>query len=208
MQRMSRYNGEQVLVVPREAFEAVGAFNGVRLNPQDYLAAFLQPGVARYLDRDIAEDSPQFKQIIAYAIFCYQGRVLAYARTNKGGEARLHDKMSLGIGGHINPVDGLAENLSTYLAGVEREIREEISFSGNATQELYAVINDDTNEVGSVHLGIVHRFELDSDEVSPLEKKLTDMRFCTLEELAGPLYDRLETWSAICVDALKQEPKC
>ncbi|MDO5472477.1 MAG: NUDIX domain-containing protein [Akkermansia sp.] len=201
---MSRYNGEQVLVVPREAFEAIGAFNGVRLNPQDYLTAFLKPGVARYMDRDIAEESPQFKQIIAYAIFCCNGKVLAYARTKKGGETRLHDKMSLGIGGHINPIDGLAENLSTYLAGVEREIREEISFSGTATQQLYAVINDDTNEVGSVHLGIVHRFELDSEEVIPLEKKLTDLRFCSLEELAGPLYERLETWSAICVDALRQ----
>lgn len=201
---MSRYNGEQVLVVPREAFEAIGAFNGVRLNPQDYLTAFLKPGVARYMDRDIAEESQQFKQIIAYAIFCCNGKVLAYARTKKGGETRLHDKMSLGIGGHINPIDGLAENLSTYLAGVEREIREEISFSGTATQQLYAVINDDTNEVGSVHLGIVHRFELDSEEVIPLEKKLTDLRFCSLEELAGPLYERLETWSAICVDALRQ----
>jgi predicted NUDIX family phosphoesterase len=200
---MSRYNGEQVLVVPREVFEAVGAFNGVRLNAQDYLSAFFKNGVAQYLDRDIAEESPQWKQIIAYAIFCYQGKVLAYARTAKGGETRLHDKWSLGIGGHINPVDGLADSIDTYLAGVEREIREEISFSGNATQQLYAVINDDTNEVGSVHLGIVHRFELDSDEVAPLEKKLTDMRFCTLEELAGPLYERLETWSAICVDALK-----
>jgi predicted NUDIX family phosphoesterase len=89
------------------------------------------------------------------------------------------------------------------LAGVEREIREEISFSGNATQQLYAVINDDTNEVGSVHLGIVHKFELDSDEVVPLEKKLANLKFCTLEELSGPLYDKLETWSAICVDALK-----
>ena len=131
--------------------------------------------------------------------------MLAYARTAKGGETRLHDKWSLGIGGHINPVDGLADNIDTYLAGVEREIREEISFSGTATQKLYAVINDDTNEVGSVHLGIVHRFELDNEEVVPLEKKLANLKFCTLEELAGPLYDKLETWSAICVDALKGE---
>lgn len=202
---MSKYDGEQVLVVPREAFEAVGAFNGVRMNPQEYLAAFMQPGVARYMDRELAEESPQFKQIIAYAIFCHQGRVLAYARTSKGGEARLHDKMSLGIGGHINPVDGLADNVETYLAGVEREIREEIAFSGEAKQELYAVINDDTNEVGSVHFGVVHRFELDNPEVKPLEKKLSSMEFRTLDELAGPLYERLETWSAICVDALKAE---
>ncbi len=202
---MSKYDGEQVLVVPRAAFEAVGAFNGVRMNPQEYLTAFMQPGVARYIDRELAEESPQYKQIIAYAIFCYQGKVLAYARTSKGGEARLHDKMSLGIGGHINPVDGLADNVETYLAGVEREIREEISFSGEAKQELYAVINDDTNEVGSVHFGVVHRFELDNPDVKPLEKKLASMAFHSLDELAGPLYERLETWSAICVDALKAQ---
>ena len=59
---MSRYNGEQVLVVPRTAFEAVGAFNGVRLNAQEYLSAFFKDGVAHYLDRDIAEDSPQFSK--------------------------------------------------------------------------------------------------------------------------------------------------
>lgn len=202
---MSRYNGEQVLVVPREAFETVGAFNGVRLNPQDYLNAFLKPGVAHFMDRELAEQSPQFKQIIAYAIFCHGGRVLAYSRTAKGNETRLHDKWSLGIGGHINPIDGLADNLNTYLAGVEREIREEITFSGAAQQQLYAVINDDTNEVGSVHLGIVHRFDLDSEEVSANEKALANLGFRDLEELAGPLYDKLETWSAICVDALQQQ---
>lgn len=202
---MSRYNGEQVLVVPREAFEAVGAFHGVRKNPEDYLRAFLKPGIARYMDRDLAEDSPAFKQIIAYAIFRHAGRILAYARTPKGGEARLHNKMSMGIGGHINPVDGLTDSLSTYLAGMEREIREEITFSGTATQRLYAVINDDSNEVGSVHLGIVHLFELDSAEVAPNEKALAELGWHSLEELAGPLYERLETWSAICVDALKAE---
>lgn len=202
---MSRYNGEQVLVVPREIFEQVGAFNGVRLNPQDYLSAFLKPGIARFIDREIAEQSPQYKQIIAYAIFCHDGRVLSYARTSKGNEARLHDKYSLGIGGHINPVDGIADSLSTYLSGVEREIREEIRFSGRATQQLFAVINDDTNEVGSVHLGIVHRFELDSDEVAPNEKTLDRLAFRSLDELGGELYDKLESWSAICVDALRRE---
>ena len=202
---MSRYNGEQVLVVPREAFESVGAFQGVQMNPESYLSAFLQPGVARYMDRDVAENSPQYKQIIAYAIFRRAGRILAYARTSKGGESRLHHKMSLGIGGHINPVDGLTDSISTYLAGMEREIREEITFSGTATQRLYAVINDDSNEVGSVHLGMVHLFELDTEEVAPNEKALAELGFHSLEELAGPLYERLETWSAICVDALRAE---
>lgn len=200
---MSKYNGEQVLVVPRAAFEAVGAFNGVRLNPQDYLNAFLKPSVAHYMDREAAENDPSFKQLITYAIFTHEGRVLAYSRTSKSGESRLHDKWSLGIGGHINPIDGLTADLSTYLAGMEREIREEITFSGNAVQQLYAVINDDTNEVGSVHLGIVHRFDLDSEDVRSNEKALANLGFRSMEELSGELYPKLETWSAICVDALK-----
>lgn len=202
---MSRYNGEQVLVVPREAFEAVGAFNGINLAPRAYLSAFLRPGTARYMDRDAAEISPQFKQLITYAIFTHEGRILAYARTNKSGESRLHDKWSLGIGGHINPIDGLTSSIDTYLAGMEREIREEITFSGNATQKLYALINDDTNEVGSVHLGIVHRFEVDTEDVRSNEKALDRLGFRTLAELSGELYPKLETWSAICVDALKAE---
>lgn len=192
-------------MVPRAAYEAVGAFHGVRRNPQDYLAAFLRPGVARYMDRDMAEEDPQFKQIITYAIFRHQGRILAYARTPKGGESRLHHKMSLGIGGHINPIDGLTDSLETYLAGMEREIREEIRFSGTATQKIYAIINDDTNDVGSVHLGVVHLFELDHEDVTSNEKKLAELAFHELDELAGPLYERLETWSAICVEALKAD---
>lgn len=202
---MSTHEGEQVLVVPREAFNAVGAFNGVRRNPQDYLEAFLKPGVARYMDRALAEKSPQFKQLIGYTIFCHRGRILAYSRTAKGTETRLHDKWSLGIGGHINPIDGLTDSIHTYLTGMEREIREEISIPAAVGQELYAVINDDTDEVGSVHLGIVHRFELESEEVAPNEKKLDNLGFHSLEELAGELYPKLESWSAICVDALRAD---
>lgn len=194
-----------MLVVPREAFNAVGAFNGVRRNPQDYLEAFLKPGVARYMDRALAEKSPQFKQLIGYAIFCHRGRILAYSRTAKGTETRLHDKWSLGIGGHINPIDGLTDSIHTYLTGMEREIREEISIPAAVGQELYAVINDDTDEVGSVHLGIVHRFELESEEVAPNEKKLDNLGFHSLEELVGDLYPKLESWSAICVDALRAD---
>ena len=196
-----------MLVVPRAAFEEVGAFNGFRRNLQDYLSAFLKPGVARYMDRDAAEGDPNFKQMVVYAIFRHGERFLTYARTKKGGEARLHDKLSMGVGGHINPVDGLTDSIHTYLAGMEREIREEITFSGTATQQLYAIINDDTNEVGRVHLGIVHLFDLDGEQVTSNEKALDGLGFHTLDELKGDLYERLETWSVICVDALSKDCK-
>ena len=102
---MSRYHGEQVLVVPRAAFEEAGYFQGHREGGDHYLNAFMKPGVASFMDREAAENDPSHKQIIAYAIFCHQGRILHYTRGGSGGEARLHDKGSIGIGGHINPVD-------------------------------------------------------------------------------------------------------
>lgn len=200
---MSKYNGEQVLVVPRAIFERVGAFQGVAENPEDYLGAFLQGGHAQFMDRDEAENDPSFKQLIAYALFCHKGRVLAYTRGGSGGEARLHDKVSIGIGGHINPVDGLADNLETYMAGVEREIREEITFGGSAKQRLVAVINDDGNAVGSVHLGIVHRFDLETDDVFANEAALANLRFMTPAQLRES-FDRLETWSQLCLGVLEE----
>lgn len=200
---MSKYNGEQVLVVPRAVFEQVGAFQGVTRNPEEYLAAFLQGGNARFMDRAEAENDPSFKQLIAYALFCHNGRVLAYTRGGSGGEARLHDKISIGIGGHINPVDGLADSLETYMAGVEREIREEISFDGGVRQKLVAVINDDSNAVGSVHLGMVHRFDLETGRVAANEAALANLQFMTPAELRAS-FDRLETWSQLCLGALEE----
>ncbi len=200
---MSDYDGEEVLVVPREVFDTVGDFQGVSLDVDRYLSYFLQEKRARFIDRDLAEQSPEYKQLIAYAIFRFEGKILAYARTKKGGESRLHDKLSVGIGGHINPVDGIAESMETYLAGVEREIREELSFDGASKQQLLALINDDSNEVGRVHLGVVHLFELSTDRVSPNEAALAEMSFYSLEDLNGDLYDRLESWSQICVRALQ-----
>ena len=159
---MSRYNGEQVLVVPRATFEEAGYFQGHREGGDHYLNAFMKPGVSSFMDREAAENDPSHKQIIAYAIFCHQGRILHYTRGGSGGEARLHDKGSIGIGGHINPVDRQSghDDVSTYLAGVEREIREELVIDGSCTQRVLGVINDDSNDVGAVHLGIVHLLSL------------------------------------------------
>lgn len=204
---MSRYHGEQVLVVPRAAFEEAGYFQGHREGGDHYLNAFMKPGVASFMDREAAENDPSHKQIIAYAIFCHQGRILHYMRGGSGGEARLHDKGSIGIGGHINPVDRQSghDDVSTYLAGVEREIREELVIDGNCTQRVLGVINDDTNDVGAVHLGIVHLFELDTDRVRANEAALANLRFVSPEELSGEMFEKLETWSQLALELFKNK---
>jgi predicted NUDIX family phosphoesterase len=103
-------------------------------------------------------------------------RYLHYTRGKSGGESRLHAQGSVGIGGHINPVDERADPLGrkTYLAGVEREIEEELKIDGSHTNRIVALLNDDSNEVGAVHLGVVHIFDLDTDKVSSGEDALAN----------------------------------
>lgn len=194
---------EHILVIKRSLFDQIGAFQGFQPDAKRYLDVILAKGNNFFMARPDAETDPTHKQIIPYSIFHHQGRYLVYARGGKGGEKRLHAKRSLGIGGHINPHDEREDSLAstTYVNGVEREIEEELSISGTHTQRVIGLINDDSNEVGQVHLGVVHLFELASDAVQSNEEAIQDIRFFMLEELML-IKDGLETWSQICLDHL------
>jgi predicted NUDIX family phosphoesterase len=202
---MSKYDGEEILVVPRSLFEELGAFQGFTTDTERYIPALLDPSNNFFMDRGEAEEDPGHKQIIPYALFRYEDRLLHYVRGKSGGESRLHALGSLGIGGHINPVDAREDHLghATYMAGVEREIEEELILSSKPKQRVVALINDDSNPVGQVHLGVVHLFELEDEDVSAREDALAELQFQTIEDLRGSLYDSLESWSQFCVDALE-----
>lgn len=195
---------EHVLVIPRALFDELGAFQGFQPDAPRYLNAILAPNSNFFLPRPEAELDPTHKQIIPYSIFHHQGRYLVYTRGGKSGEKRLHAKQSIGIGGHINPVDERENSLAetTYFNGVEREITEELVLKGQHTQRVIGLINDDSNEVGQVHLGVVHLFDLDNDDVISNEDAIQDLHFATLDELAAAA-DNLETWSSICVKHLQ-----
>jgi predicted NUDIX family phosphoesterase len=203
---MSKYNGEEILVVPRGVFDELGAFQGIATNVDHYMPSLLDPKNNFFMDRAAAEDDPTHKQLIPYSIFRHDGRYLHYVRGKSGGESRLHALGSMGIGGHINPVDTREDHLgmATYMAGVTREIEEELVLTGEHPHRIVALLNDDTNPVGQVHLGVVHLFELSSSEVSAREDALADLSFKSLEELRGPLYENLESWTRFCVDALDE----
>jgi predicted NUDIX family phosphoesterase len=197
---------EQVLVVERKIFEIAGAFNGFAMDTQKYLDKLFVRGIPRFIPRPQAEKDPSFKQIIPYVIMTCQGKYLSYVRGKKAGETRLVAKRSIGIGGHINPVDWTlfsAEPYKTYLEAVEREVAEEVSVEANHTDKIIALLNDDSNEVGQVHLGIVHLWTLDVPKVSRKEQMITQMDFMTLTELRE-VRDAMETWSQICLDGLSK----
>jgi predicted NUDIX family phosphoesterase len=196
---------EHILVVPRALLDSLGAFQGLCLQPDAYLHALLDPANNFFLPRGPAELDPSHKQIIPYCIFHHRGKILQYVRGKKGGEARLHAQASVGIGGHVNREDAGAEHLgeNTYLQGVAREIEEEVTFKGGFRQRVVGLLNDDSNPVGQVHLGVVHWVDLEADEpdLQPNEAPILDAAFRTPDELQA-MHDRLETWSRFCLPAL------
>ncbi len=202
---MSKYAGEEVLVVTRSLMEGLGKFQGLKAEGvDDAVAVLLSENNHFFMDRAAAEEDPTHKQLIPYCIFKCGDRVLHYTRGKAGGENRLHAKISVGVGGHINPVD-MGEGrkgAAAYYAAVQREIDEELDIAGDYEMRIIGLLNDDSNPVGQVHLGVVHLVELENDQVSSREDALTDLSWATLSELNGALHERLETWSQLCVEHL------
>lgn len=199
---------EQVLVIERKVLEKVGSFNGLVFDVDRYLCKIFAPGVPRFIPRSKAEKDPSYKQLIPYVIMSNSGRYLTYVRGKRAGETRLVAKRSIGIGGHINPVDNEVPLFDTdfrkmYEIAVEREVAEEVSVEANHTDRIVALLNDDSTEVGSVHLGVVHYWLLDAPKVNRREQMITQMSFMTPAEL-HQLRDSMETWSQLCLSQLSR----
>ena len=198
---------EQVLVFERKVLEEAGVFHGLAFDVDRYLKRLFAPGVLRFMPRSQAEADPAYKQLIPYVIMAHDGKFLSYVRGKRAGEARLVGNRSIGIGGHINPADEVPlfdmDFREVYLAAVEREVAEEVDIDVGHTDRIVALLNDDSNEVGSVHLGLVHYWRLDSEKVEKREQMITQMGFMSTDELEQER-DSLETWSQLCLDKLDE----
>jgi len=199
---MSNPPNENVLVVKRELFDELGSFQGLNFEPEKYLKAILSRGNNSFIPRPEAETNPVYKQVIPYALLAFEKTVLHYVRGKKAGEQRLVAKGSIGIGGHMNETDEslFAMDEQAYRAGVEREVNEEINIGTPFEDRIVALLNDDSTDVGRVHLGIVHIFKLKEPRVQKREAMITGLTFLTKKELIARR-ESLETWSQICVDA-------
>jgi predicted NUDIX family phosphoesterase len=196
---------EDVLVIRRSLLDQLGSFQGLNFEPRKYLDAILLRGNNFFLRRDQAEKDPTHKQIIPYVLLTDGDRVLFYVRGKKAGEQRLVAKGSIGIGGHMNESDEslFALDEAAYRAGVEREVGEEIAINTKFEDRIVALLNDDSTEVGRVHLGVVHVFKLAEPNVEKREAMITNVAFLNQNELMTR-HDSLETWSQICLDSLER----
>lgn len=196
---------EQVLVIRRRVFDELGAFHGLNFEIASYLERFWAGGDMLFMPRPQAEQDPAYKQLIPYVIFACQGRYLCYVRGKRAGETRLTARASIGIGGHINPADSqplLGGFRAAYLNAVEREVAEEVTVRAAHADRIVAMLNDDTNEVGAVHLGIVHCWRLEQPAVEKREQMITNLAFLAPDELRA-MRGRMESWSQLCLDRIE-----
>ena len=203
---MSDVQTEQVLVVPTELFHRLGHFQGFSADVERYLKELLVAEHTRFLPRHLAEQDPSHKQLIPYVIFRHldsQGRdlVFQYTRGKGQGEGRLHSKRSVGIGGHISQDDVSEQSIHPYHDGMRRELEEEVSIETPYTEHCVGLINDDETDVGRVHLGVVHVFDVERPQIEPRESDIADSGFKPVAELLADL-SGFETWSQICLRAL------
>jgi len=203
---MSLVHTEHVLVVPTELFHRLGYFQGFSHESERYLGELLSPQNTSYRPRGEMEENPGFKQLIPYSIFRHRdaaGReqLFQYTRGKGMGESRLHSKRSVGIGGHICIDDDAVPNSRPYEEGMRRELAEEVIVNTPYRAQMVGMINDDLTPVGSVHLGVVHIFDVETPSVEPREADILDSGFRPVDELLTQL-DQFESWSQICLKAL------
>ena len=186
---------ERVLVIPRTAVPDGAGWLGLRT---DGLDAFLDTvaAVGRFEPRDAMEVDPTHKQLIPYLVLRDGARYFLSRRTRAGGDVRLHDRWSIGVGGHLNPGD------SDLFGGLRREWREELVADFEPAFVPLALLNDDTTAVGAVHLGVVFVADAAGRPVEVRETDKLEGRFVEPSEVAA-VVDDLETWSRIVFEALE-----
>jgi predicted NUDIX family phosphoesterase len=145
-----------------------------------------------FIPRAKAEVSPEWKQIIPYVVIRHRDDYFVLQRTAKQTEARLHHKVSLGIGGHINPGHSLME-------GLKKELDEEVDVGDGYGLQFVGILNDDSTDVGRVHLGAVYMLDADGPSVTVRETEKMTGRWMPHRELAG-VREAMETWSQIVYD--------
>lgn len=186
---------EQVLVIARALVPDAGDWHGLRTAGMD---AFLDEvdRHARYAPRAEMESDPAWKQLIPYLVLRDGDRYFLMRRTKAGADARLHDRWSIGVGGHLNPGD------AGLTGGLRREWREELDAAFEPEFEPVALLNDDTTDVGAVHLGIVVLADAAGRPVRVRETDKLIGGFATAAEVTA-VRDDLETWSRLVFDALE-----
>jgi predicted NUDIX family phosphoesterase len=193
---VSEKSDELVYVVPRDRlFDGVEPWLGVRTGGLGDMLAVVERG-GDFVQRYLAETDVSIKQVIPYLVLRDGERIFLMRRTRAGGDARLHDLFTIGIGGHLNPGDG------TPAGGLRREWQEELDADFVPDFEFLGLLNDDTVDVGRHHIGLVYLADAAGRSVTVRETHKLSGSF---ERMDAVLAARgsMETWSRLVLDAIE-----
>lgn len=183
--------GKKILAVSTQYLNKVSSFQGIDRDESKLDALCSR---ALIVDRDVAETDDSYKQFIPYTIVTNGDKIFAYRRGKSGNENRLHDLYSIGVGGHVDTVSTV-DAKKQIVDAMEREVKEEIGIDVSSS-EFCCLLNDDSDAVGRVHLGVVYKAEV--AEVGDMEHTIEDHGFYSLDEIKAM---NLEGWSRILADS-------
>jgi predicted NUDIX family phosphoesterase len=157
--------------------------------------------------RSELEEDPSYKQIIPYAIISCGDSFYLFKRTAGQREKRLHNKFTLGAGGHMNP-GGSSEPDEQYLIDeLKRELHEEVKLLNGCLIEdieFIGFINDDTIPVGRFHTGLLYHIRVSNKEVYINEADKMTAEWVEKSRLPE-FYEGMETWTKIAFDFYIQD---
>lgn len=181
-----------MLGLPRSRIIGDRPWKGIRSDGLDTCLELIA-AEGEYRPRGEAEHDPEWQQVIPYLLMRDGERMFLMQRTRAGGDTRLHDLYSLGIGGHLNPADG------SVMDGLLREFHEEMVADWEPEPRLLGLLKDDDVLVGQVHLGVVFEADAAGRSLAVRETDKLSGRFVLPAE-ALPVYGRMETWSQLLFD--------
>lgn len=190
---------EKILVVSRKKLFEDIFFEGFEREKITYYLERIRK-YSIFMKRFLVENDPNYKQIIPYLIIKFKNKYFMFQRFPVGVEDRLFHKYSVGIGGHINEKD-VKKNEDLINSGLEREFGEELIYNKKLSYKIAGLINDDFDEVGKVHFGIVYLIEIETPEIRVRENSKMEGRLVDKEDLLKYKY-KMERWSQILIDNL------
>jgi len=188
---------EQILVVPRKKLFDKQYWQGLNTNTMDELLQIIQEN-KEFHPRSKMETDPTYKQIIPYLVFTHNKKLFLMQRKASASEQRLKNKYSLGIGGHMRERD--LHNGTSVFSWAQREFHEEVSYNGSLTLQPLGMLNDDSDAVGNVHMGLVLLLTGDTDKIA-IKSELKQGTLVEYDTCRAQ-YDTLENWSKLVFDAL------
>jgi predicted NUDIX family phosphoesterase len=161
------------------------------------------------LRSEVENDESLLQPVVYLVLLNTSGQAWCYQRS--GGDHRVAGRLSCGVGGHVDEVDGVdAADMppsgvqATLNRALQREISEEL---GDVTRylshlQLRGLIYEGLSAIGRSHIGVLYTAKwLGSTPPKPhADESLQPLGFINLDSIAADT--RFELWSRLAVQYL------